>query len=428
MRAAASSAWNWWRGLPVTTKILAGMGAGVLAGLAAGSRAEALRPIGLVFIRLIGMVILPLVFASLALGIASLGDARSVGRIGVKTLALYVLTTVAAIVVGLGLANVVRPGEWIDPGARERLLESVESPIDPERIAELSERTDLGCLIVESVPRNVFESMAKGEMVPVIVFALFFGVAIAAIGRERGGRVADLLSSINDAAVWMVGAVMRLAPLGVAALMASVVGPIGLSVLRSLAVYAAVVLAGFLVHVLLIYSGLAWSLGRIGPVAFFRAVRPAMLVGFSTSSSAVTLPTTMSCSRERLGVAPEVGSFTLPLGATINMDGTALYQAVAALFVAQVYGVSLGPGEQATLVLTTTLASIGTAAVPGAGVVMLAMILGSVGLPAEGVGLILGVDRLLDMCRTAVNVTGDLAVTVVIARSEGKLRPPGDPA
>ncbi len=404
------------------------MGAGVLAGLAAGSRAEALRPIGLVFIRLIGMVILPLVFASLALGIASLGDARSVGRIGVKTLALYVLTTVAAIVVGLGLANVVRPGEWIDPGARERLLASVESPIDPERIAELSERTGLGRLIVESVPRNVFESMAKGEMVPVIVFALFFGAAIAAIGRERGGRVVDLLSSVNDAAVWMVGAVMRLAPLGVAALMASVVGPIGLSVLQSLAVYVAVVLGGLLVHVLLIYSGLVWSLGRIGPVAFFRAVRPAMLVGFSTSSSAVTLPTTMSCSTERLGVAPEVGSFTLPLGATINMDGTALYQAVAAMFVAQVYGVSLGPGEQATLVLTTTLASIGTAAVPGAGVVMLAMILGSVGLPAEGVGLILGVDRLLDMCRTAVNIAGDLAVTTVIARSEGKLRPPGDPA
>ncbi len=415
-------AWGRWGRLALTTKILLGMAAGVVAGLAAGPHAEALRPLGLAFIRLLSMMILPLVFASLTLGVGRLGDVRALGRIGIKTLVYYLGTTVLAVTIGLALANLVAPGDWVDAESRARLLGSTGVEVDAARIAELQHHSGIGQILLDAIPSNVFASLAKGEMVPVIVFALFFGAALAALGRERGGRVTDLLDAINEAALWMIGAVMRLAPLGVACLMASVVGPLGAGVLASLALYAAVVLAGLGFHAAVSYPALLWLLTRRGPVRFLRAVRPAQVVAFSTSSSAAALPTTLSCSRDRLGVADEVGAFCLPLGATINMDGTALYQAVAALFIAQVYGIQLDLAAQGTIVLTATLASIGTAAVPGAGVVMLAMILTSVGIPVEGVGMILGVDRLLDMCRTAVNVTGDLAGATIVARSEGRLQ------
>ncbi|NMC70208.1 MAG: dicarboxylate/amino acid:cation symporter [Myxococcales bacterium] len=426
MGEALRRAWGRWSRLALTTKILIGMAAGVGLGLAAGPHAEALRPLGLAFLRLLAMMILPLVFASLALGVGRLGDVRALGRIGIKTLAYYVGTTVLAVTIGLALANLVAPGEWLDAESRARLLASAGAAVDPARIAELREHTGVGQILLDAIPSNIFASMAEGAMVPVILFALFFGAALAAIGRERGGRVADLLDGVNEAALWMIGAVMRLAPLGVLFLMASVVGPLGAGILASLAVYAVVVLGGLGLHVGVSYPLLVWWLARRGPARFFRAVRPAQVVAFSTSSSAATLPTTMACARDRLGVPDELGAFCLPLGATINMDGTALYQAVATLFVAQVYGIPLDVEAQGTIVLTATLASIGTAAVPGAGVVMLAMILTSVGVPSEGIGMILGVDRLLDMCRTAVNVTGDLAGAVIVARSEGRLREPAD--
>jgi Na+/H+-dicarboxylate symporter len=368
------------------------------------------------------MMILPLVFASLTLGVCQLGDVRALGRIGLKTLVYYLGTTVLAVVIGLLLANLVSPGDWVDAESRARLLGSAAAKIDPARLAELRQHTGIGQILLDAIPSNIFASMAAGDMVPVIVFTLFFGAALAALGRPRGGKVTDVLEAVNEASLWMIGAVMRLAPLGVACLMASVVGPLGPGVLASLAVYSAVVLGGLLLHAGLVYPLLLWLLTRRGPRWFFRAVRPAQVVAFSTSSSAATLPTTMACSRDRLGVPDEIGSFCLPLGATVNMDGTALYQAVAALFIAEVYGIQLDLAAQGTIVLTATLASIGTAAVPGAGVVMLAMILTSVGIPVEGVGMILGVDRLLDMCRTVVNVTGDLVGATVVARSEGRLR------
>jgi Na+/H+-dicarboxylate symporter len=416
-----SRTWGWWGRRETTTKILAGMAAGVAVGAAMGADAEWLRPIGTAFIRLLSMVVLPLVFASLTVGIASLGDIRAVGRIGVKTLVYYITTTVIAIGIGMALANALQPGTTIDAEARAKLLASTEQGVDAERVAELRKRTEPGQILLDAIPRNVVESMAKGDMVPVIVFALFFGAALAAIGKEKGGRVLDLLAAVNDAAGWMVGAVMKVAPLGVLALMASVVGPLGLGVLRSLAAYAGLVLAGLILHMGLVYPALLWAFVRRGPRWFFGAIRPVQVLAFSTSSSAATLPVTLACSRDRLGVAPEIGDFCLPLGATINMDGTALYQAVAALFIAQVYGIHLGTADQITLVVTTTLASIGTAAIPGAGIPMLAMILSTVGLPVEGVGIILGVDRILDMCRTVVNVTGDLVGVVIVGRSEGKL-------
>ncbi|MBI5501391.1 MAG: dicarboxylate/amino acid:cation symporter [Deltaproteobacteria bacterium] len=414
-------AWSRWSRLELGTRIFAGLVAGIALGLALGPRAEDVRPVGMAFIRLLSMVVVPLVFFSLAGGMASLGDIRAVGRVGAKTLVYYLATTVVAVAIGLGLANVVDPGATVDAESRAKLMASTEGAVDAARVEEVREKTAPLQVLLDMIPRNVFEALARGEMLQIILFSLLFGAALAAIGREKGGRVTELLASANEAMIWMVGAVMRVAPLGVAALMASVVGPLGPSVLRSLAVYAGVVVAGLAVHMFLVYPLLLRLLARRGARWFFRAVRPAQAVAFSTSSSAATLPTSLACSRERLGVSREIGDFCLPLGATVNMDGTALFLAVATLFIAQIYGVTLGFSEQLGLVLTATLASIGTAAVPGASVPLLAMMLGTVGVPLEGVGIILGIDRVLDMCRTVVNITGDLVGVVIVGRSEGKL-------
>jgi proton glutamate symport protein len=413
--------WSRWARLEVGTKIFAGLAVGVGLGLALGPQAEQIRPLGMAFIRLLSMVVIPLVVASLAGGMASLGDIRAVGRVGAKTLLYYLVTTVAAILIGLVLADLVAPGSTIDPTSRAQLLQSTSGGVESSRVDEVRERTAPMQLLLNSIPKNFFEALAKGEMLQIIVFSLFFGAALAAIGKEKGGRLTELLASVNEAMTWMVGAVMQLAPLGVAALMASVVGPLGPSVLTSLAAYAGVVLAGLALHMFVVYPILLRVFAGRGAGWFFRAVRPAQAVAFSTSSSAATLPTSLACSRDRLGVSREIGDFCLPLGATVNMDGTALFLAVATLFIAQVYGVALTTVDQVGLVLSATLASIGTAAVPGASIPLLAMILTTVGVPIEGVGIIMGVDRVLDMCRTVVNITGDLVGVVIVGRSEGKL-------
>ena len=419
-------AWNGWSRRDLGTKIFAGLVVGVILGLALGARAEELRPFGMAFIRLLSMVVVPLVLFSLAGGMASLGDIRSVGRIGAKTLGYYLMTTVFAVTVGLTLVNLVDPGHTVDPDSRARLLASTQGSMDETKVNEVREKTSPVQVLLNMIPKNVFEALAKGEMLQIILFALLFGAGLAAIGAERGRHVTEILAAANDAMVWMVGLIMRVAPLGVAALMASVVGPLGPSVLKSLAAYAGVVLAGLAIHTFLVYPLLLRLLARRGAGWFFRAARPAQVVAFSTSSSAATLPTSLACARDRLGVSRDVGDFCLPLGATINMDGTALFLAVATLFIAQVYGVALGVGDQLGLVLSVTLASIGTASVPGASIPLLAMLLTTVGVPIEGVGIILGIDRVLDMCRTAVNVTGDLVGVVIVGKSEGKLseKPP----
>jgi proton glutamate symport protein len=424
---ALRKTWSRWARLELGTKIVVGLLVGVALGMALGPRAEEIRPFGTAFVRLLSMVVLPLVFASLVGGMAGLGEPRSIGRIGLKTLAYYALTTVLAIAIGIFLTDLIQPGATLDESARSRLLQSAGGGVDAASVDAVRHRTAGLELLVQAIPKNFFEALAKGEMLQVIVFSLFFGAALAALGKEKGGRLVELLAVVNDAMIWMVNVVMQLAPFGVAALMASVVGPLGPAVLASLAAYAGVALAGLALHLLVVYPLLLRLFARRGARWFFRAVRPAQVVAFSTSSSAATLPTSLACARERLGAAREVGDFCLPLGATINMDGTALFLAVATLFIAQVYGIALSTTDQIGLVLTTTLASIGTAAVPGASLPLLAMILTTVGIPLEGVGMILGVDRVLDMCRTAVNVTGDLSAVVVIARSEGKLAPLSEP-
>ncbi len=378
-----------------------------------------LQPIGAAFMRLITMVIVPLVFSSLVVGVASLGDVRKLGRLGVRTLALYLSTTAAAVSIGLVCANLLQPGAFIDEGSRVAL----QAQFDDAAGAQVDKAAEAPSMIdnlLAIIPLNPVASLASGDMLQVIFFALLFGIALTLLDEERARPVVTFMDRVQEAMVVIIHVVMKVAPFGVAALVAEVVGTSGWSVLGGLLVYGLTVLVGLALHLALVYGALLKSLARLPLVDFLRAIRPAQLIAFSTSSSSATLPVSMECAEQNLGVSNPVASFVIPLGATVNMDGTALYQGVAAVFIAQVFQIDLGWGEQLAIVATATMASIGAAGVPGAGMVTLAMVLTATGIPTVGVALILGMDRLLDMFRTAVNVTGDLVVTASMARSEGE--------
>ncbi len=375
--------------------------------------------IGRLFLALIKMVVVPLVFCSLVVGVASLGDFRKLGRLGGRTILFFTLTTVMALVIGLGLANIVKPGHMMSEKDRTVLLASYAGEAT-DTVKDAAEAPSAVDQIISIVPENPLEALAKGEMLQIIFFAVMLGIALTLMPGRRSQLVVDLFDRLNDAMVMLVHVVMKLAPYGVAALLFKVVGTTGTSVLVALAAYGAVVLAGLATHLCLTY-GLVVKFGaRLPFTGYLRAIRPAQLLAFSTSSSSATLPVTKECCEESMAVSPEVSSFVLPLGATVNMDGTALYQGVAALFIAQIYGMDLGLSEQVTIVVSATLASVGAAGVPGAGMVTLAMVLTQIGVPTEGLALILGLDRLLDMFRSATNVTGDGTATVFMARLEGE--------
>ena len=409
------------------TKILIGLVAGVPVGLLLGPRAGHIEFLGRLFILLIRMIVVPLVFSSLFVGTASLGNIRKLGRIGGKTILYYLCTTAIAITIGLVLGNAVRPGSGLDESTKTELLESYRTEAI-EKIEIAGRRPSGFDAVVETllriVPGNPVASLAEENMLQIIFFALLFGVAITLVPNGKGKPAVDFFEAVSEGMIQLVHLVMKFAPIGVLALIASVVGRFGADILLSLLKYALVVVAGLLVHMAVIYSAAVRLFGGMKPIDFFRGIRPAQLIAFSTSSSNATLPVTMECAEENLGVSEEVSSFVLPLGATINMDGTALYQGVAAVFIAQVYGLSLTLGDQVTIVLMATLASIGAAGVPGIGVITLAMVLQTLGLPLEGIALILGVDRILDMCRTTVNITGDASAAVVVAATEGELERP----
>jgi Na+/H+-dicarboxylate symporter len=409
------------------TKILLGLIAGVPVGLVLGPRAQHIEPIGKLFILLIRMIVVPLVFSSLLVGTASLGNIKKLGRIGAKTIAYYLCTTAIAITIGLALGNLIRPGSGLAESTKVELLESYRSEAI-ETIEIASKRPTGVDAIVETliriVPSNPVQSLAEENMLQIIFFALLFGIAITLVPGGKGKPVVDFFESVSEGMVQLVHIVMKLAPIGVLALIAAVVGRFGLDILFSLIRYSLVVVAALLVHMMVVYSSAVRILGKTRPIEFFRGIRPAQLIAFSTSSSNATLPVTIECAEENLGISEEVSSFVLPLGATINMDGTALYQGVAALFIAQVYGLSLTLGDQLTIVLMATLASIGAAGVPGIGIITLTMVLQTLGLPLEGIALILGVDRILDMCRTTVNITGDASAALIIAATEGELNRP----
>ena len=374
--------------------------------------------IGRLFLALIKMVVVPLVFFSLTVGVASLGDFRRLGRMGGRTIGLFTVTTVVALVIGVGLANVIKPGRLLSADDRLRLLSSYEGAAG-NTVDAAAEAPSLSDQILSIVPSNPVHSLASGEMLQIIFFALMFGVALTLLDARRSKPVVSLLDDMNEAMVMLVHIAMKLAPIGVAALLFKVVGSTGLSVLVALSVYGLVVLAGLLLHMLITYGTIVVAGAKLPFLGFLKAIRPAMMVAFSTSSSSATLPVTKECVEDNLNVSSPVSSFVIPLGATINMDGTALYQGVAAIFIAQIYGMDLSIGDQATIVTSATLASVGAAGVPGAGMITLAMVLTAVGVPTEGLALVLGVDRLLDMFRTATNVVGDTSVTVLMARLEG---------
>ena len=380
-----------------------------------------IQPIGEAFMRLIKMVIVPLVFSSLLVGVASLGDVRKLGRLGAKTLGLYVGTTAAAVTIGLVCAHVINPGSFIDERSRVALQAQFQGAAgdEVERAAEAPSTVENILNIIPANPIAALASPDGGDMLQVIFFALLFGIALTFLDGKNGRPVVNFFDRVQNAMVVIIHIVMKLAPYGVAALVAEVVGTSGFSVLKGLFVYGIAVLVGLALHGVLVYGSIVKYLARLPVVSFLRAIRPAQLIAFSTSSSSAALPVSLECAEENLGVSTPVASFVIPLGSTVNMDGTALYQGVAAVFIAQVFQMDLTIGDQIGIVATATMASIGAAGVPGAGMVTLAMVLTATGIPTVGVALILGMDRLLDMFRTGLNVTGDLSVTAAMARTEG---------
>ena len=412
------------------TKILIGLVAGAALGIAANllnlpwlaAALTAIEPIGTVFIRLIMMIVVPLVVASLILGTASLGDIRKLGRIGGKTVLIYLFTTAVAVTIGLAVSNLVQPGSRIDPATRDNLVAAYSGEAEAT-LTLAEERPSVVQTLINMVPTNALQAAATGDLLPLIIFSIIFGAAISVIQIDRRESILMFFNAVNDAVMVIIDWVMKLAPYAVFALVGAVVSRFGLDLLRSLLIYAIAVVGGLLLHVLITYGLIVKFVAKLNPKDFFRRIAEVPLVAFSTSSSSATLPVTIEKAQENLGISKEVSSFVLPLGATINMDGTALYQAVAVMFIAQIYAVPMGMGEQLTIVLTATLASIGAAGVPSAGIITLILVLQSVGLGAQtqaGIALILGIDRILDMIRTAVNVTGDLTVASAVARSEGE--------
>ncbi|HEX9885773.1 MAG TPA: dicarboxylate/amino acid:cation symporter [Longimicrobiales bacterium] len=416
------------------TKILIGLIAGAIAGILANVLGiqplqdlfGAIEPLGTAFIRLITMIVIPLVVASLLVGTASLGDLRKLGRIGGKTLVYYMSTTAIAVILGLVISNVVRPGARVDETTRNELAAryggQAEASMDLAANAPSTVET-----LLNMIPRNPVQAAANMDLLPLIVFTIIFGAAVSMVDQQYRDPVLNFFQGVNQASMIVIDWVMLLAPYAVFALIASVVANFGLDLLRSLLVYSVTVVVGLLLHAFGTYALIIRFMVKMNPLTFYRRIAKAPLVAFSTSSSNATLPVTMETAEEDVGVSNEVASFVLPLGATINMDGTALYQAVAVMFIAQIYGIPMGIQEQLIVVLTATLASVGAAGVPSAGIITLIIVLNSVGLGpqvAAGIALILGVDRILDMLRTAVNVTGDLTASAVIARSEGETLQP----
>ncbi len=419
--------------IPLHWLILIGMAAGILFGLLAvvadwqQFTIDWIKPWGTIFIRLLKLIAVPLIIVSLINGISNLNDVTKLSRIGLKTISLYLLTTVIAISVGLAVVNIIKPG---------KLLPEDKSLEFQQKYADNAAQTDVNTgdsgplqFIIDVVPDNIFRATTENtSMLQVIFFAIIFGISMILIPADKTRPVKALFESLNEIVMQMIHLIMRVAPYGVFALIASITVEMAgdniadtAALFGSLGLYALSVILGLLFLVFAVYPILISLLTVIGFKQFIKGLAPAQLLAFSTSSSAATLPMTMQCCEENLGVKKEVSSFVLPLGATINMDGTSLYQAVAAVFLAQIYGMDLTLMQQLTIILTATMASIGSAAVPGAGMIMLVIVLGAVGIPTEGIALIFAVDRPLDMLRTVVNITGDSSIACAVAHTENKL-------
>ncbi len=438
------------RGMSLHTKILLGLLLGAACGVTAnwlyppprpGEETAAfnpvqplltyvMEPVGQVFLRLLFMTVIPLVFASLAVGVAKLGDLRSLGRIGAKTFAYFVLSMAVAVTIGLLLVNSVRPGVGL-PEETRRQLEATYSGQAKEKTEK---PPDFGIhTFVQIVPRNPLKAAVDMDMLGVICFALLVGVGLTLIDKERSRTLMTVLEGLSDLMVVIIDLAMKLAPYGVFALLFAMTARFGFEILQQLAKYVFVVLLGLALHMFGVFSILVRVFSGLSPLVFFRKVRAVIVTAFSTSSSNATLPTSIKVTQEELGVPPQIAGFVLPLGATMNMNGTALYEGVTAVFLAQVFGVDLTLTGQLVIIVLSVLTAVGAAGVPGGSLPLLGMVVyaGSRGqVPAEAIAIILGVDRLLDMCRTTLNVVGDITCATFITRSEGYelLRPPAPAA
>jgi DAACS family dicarboxylate/amino acid:cation (Na+ or H+) symporter len=409
------------------TKILLGLFLGMLAGiigklLLPGDPAllwvvdNIANPVGQVFLRMLFMIVIPLIFASVTMGVASLGDLSRIGRIGGRTLLIFLGTTAVAAAIGLTLMNLVGPGERLDPSVRADLM----AAYGDEAATRVGAGADFGvATFVAIVPRNVVQAMATNDMLGLIFFSVVFGVALTQLPRERAKPITDVLDGVIDAVGRIIDYAMKLAPFGVAGLIFAVTVRFGTDVLQSLGLYVLTVLLGLVLHLTGVIGVLAHVVARVPYGVFFRRSRALMVTAFSTSSSNATLPTNIRTAEVEFGVPKEIASFVLPLGATMNMNGTALFEGMTVLFLAQVFGVHLSIGSQVIVVILCVLTAVGAAGVPSGSIPLLALILTTVGIPAEGIALILGVDRILDMSRTVPNVMGDQLTTLIIARSEG---------
>ena len=419
----------------IITGLLLGLVFGIISAIAGWGQftTDWIAPFGTIFIRLLKFIAIPLVLTSLITGIASLSDLKKLSRIGGKTISIYIVTTTISVSIGLITVNLLQPGKQVPYEMQSKLQETYESDASSraDTAQEVKERGPLQ-LFIDMVPSNFFEAASNNRnMLQIVFISMLIGIGLVQIPKKKSKPVLDIFEGLNDVIIKLVDIIMIIAPLGVFSLIAQTINKVAgddpdqiAELLGALGFYMIAVVVGLVIHLLVTYITILKVYVKMPLKTFFTGIGPAQLLAFSTSSSGATLPVTMERCEDELGVSEEVSSFVLPLGATINMDGTALYQAVAAVFISQAIGLDLSLLDQLTIVLTTVLASIGTAAVPGAGIIMLVIILEAIGVPSTGIALILGVDRILDMLRTVINVTGDATIAVTIASSEGQLGPP----
>ena len=422
--------------MPLHTRILMGLIAGALLGVilnatigadhvvVVGLNTWLCGPIGAVFLRLLFMVVMPLVFSSVVLGVAGIGDVRSLGRIGVKTAGFFFGSTVVAAATALVATKIVRPGDFLDDDVKVRLLETFASGAAEKASAAASSAGLSMSTLVEMVPKNPLSAAVNGDMLGVLVFAILFGVAMTMIDTEKRERMLGFVDALSDICTMLVHIALKAAPIGVFCLIFGVTSRFGLALLPPLAAYVALVIGTLLLHAGGTMSLAVWFVARHHPVDFVRRVRASLLTAFSTSSSAATLPTSLIVAETELGIPPAVAGFVLPLGSTMCMNGTAIFEGITVLFLCQVFGVELTTLQMGMALFLCVVTAIGAAGVPGGSIPLMVGILVGFGVPAEGIAIVLGVDRLLDMCRTTVNVYGDLVGTAVIARSEGVYNPP----
>jgi DAACS family dicarboxylate/amino acid:cation (Na+ or H+) symporter len=405
--------------------LILGAGAGVVTNVVTDGGESTQRfvslvtePVGRMWLSALIMTVIPLILSSLSLGVAGLGDLRQVGRIGLATLAVFVMLTAIAAVIGLSLTNAFRPGAGLDPVMRAELMDAYGG--EAKNAAGLSGSGLSMDMLVKIVPRNPVKAAAEGDMLAVIFFALMLGIGIASLPREKSGALASFLESLGYVTVEIIHLVMKLAPIGVFCLIFSVTARFGFDLLLHLFKYVAIVLAGLLIMMTVTYGIVLKFAASRNPVEFMKRVRLVIITAFSTSSSNATLPTTIEVAQTELGIRKAVAGFVLPLGATMNMNGTSLFEGVTVLFLAQVFGIELSLGQQILVIAMSVITAVGAAGIPGGSIPFLIIVLGMFGIPPEGIAIVLGVDRILDMCRTVVNVAGDLVTASIIERMENR--------